>query len=100
MACSNGEGGSRQGRELRAVVDGAAPVVPNDYARPYHDRMPVVPGDDDALEWLGDEPLTGDTLQRLAAITERSVATRGIAREAPNHPPAKPVKSGDQPQPF
>lgn len=49
---------------------------PNDYVRPYHDRMPVVIADTDAQAWLGDAPLPPDELVRLC---------RGLPSEALHH---------------
>ena len=49
---------------------------PNDYVRPFHDRMPVVLGDDEAEAWLGDEPLPDAELMRLC---------RGLPSEALHH---------------
>lgn len=51
-------------------------TAPNDYARRFHDRMPVVLSNSDALEWLGDEPLPDSRLVELC---------RGLPAEAMNH---------------
>lgn len=39
---------------------------PNEYAARFHDRMPVVLNDDNALDWLGSAPLSSD---RVVALT-------------------------------
>ena len=39
---------------------------PNDYAARFHDRMPVVLNDANALDWLGSAPLSND---RVVALT-------------------------------
>ena len=49
---------------------------PNDYVRPYHDRMPVVLDDSELEAWLGDEPLTEDRLRLLC---------RGLPSETLQH---------------
>lgn len=56
----------------RHAPDGSGPpgftmvtTEPNDYARPFHDRMPVVLNDEQALAWLGDEPLPDDRMLEL-----------------------------------
>jgi putative SOS response-associated peptidase YedK len=38
---------------------------PNEFVRKFHDRMPVVLSDDDALAWLGEDPLPEADLQLL-----------------------------------
>ena len=38
---------------------------PNDYAKPFHDRMPVVLSDSAALRWIGASPLSADELLAL-----------------------------------
>jgi putative SOS response-associated peptidase YedK len=58
---------------------------PNAYAAKYHDRMPVVLSDEDALAWIGDEPLADDVLMDLCrglpaeqlTHTEIAAAPRG-----------------------
>jgi len=56
---------------------------PNDYVRPFHDRMPVVLTDEEADEWIGDEPLAPNRLKALC---------RGLPSEALLHTviPANP----------
>jgi putative SOS response-associated peptidase YedK len=74
---------------------------PNAFVAQFHDRMPVVLHDSDALAWLGEEPLADAELQRLC---------RGLPAEALLHetlPPrlkitrpakeTKPPDSDDQP---
>jgi putative SOS response-associated peptidase YedK len=60
--------------------DGAAFTMvttePNDYVRPYHDRMPVVLAESDWELWLGDEPLSVELLNGLC---------RGLPSEALQH---------------
>lgn len=38
---------------------------PYEFVRGFHDRLPVVLGDDDALAWIGEEPLSEADLQLL-----------------------------------
>ncbi len=38
---------------------------PNDYAKPFHDRMPVVLSDSAARRWIGNTPLPADELLAL-----------------------------------
>lgn len=54
---------------------------PNEFVRQFHDRMPVVLGDADALAWLGDEPLADTDLAHLC---------RGLPAEALHHEPLPP----------
>lgn len=65
---------------------------PNDFVRRYHDRMPVVLSDSDAVAWLGDEPL---------AISDVQALCRGLPSEALNHeelpPKLKITKTGTKP---
>jgi putative SOS response-associated peptidase YedK len=67
---------------------------PNEFVARFHDRMPVVLGDEDAVAWLGDQPLPSD---RLAALC------RGLPAEALLHdelpPKLKIVRPGKEPPP-
>lgn len=49
---------------------------PNEFVAQFHDRMPVVLADDDALAWLGDKPLADELLPVLC---------RGLPAEALHH---------------
>jgi putative SOS response-associated peptidase YedK len=49
---------------------------PNEYARRFHDRMPVVLRDDQLRDWIGEEPLPDDRLMALC---------QGLAQEALTH---------------
>lgn len=56
----------------RHTADGSGPpgftmvtTEPNAYARQYHDRMPVVLTDEQALAWIGDEPISDDLMLEL-----------------------------------
>ncbi|HVT28136.1 MAG TPA: SOS response-associated peptidase family protein [Lacipirellulaceae bacterium] len=40
---------------------------PNSVMAPIHDRMPVILAEEDWAKWLGEEPATGDELQRMIA---------------------------------
>lgn len=78
---------------------------PNETAARFHDRMPVVLGDADALAWLGDEPLADAELARLCrglpadallheALPPKLKITRPakIAVDEADAPPAAPPK--------
>jgi putative SOS response-associated peptidase YedK len=58
---------------------------PNEYVRPFHDRMPVVLSDEDAERWIGEEPLSDADLAELC---------RGLPSEALLHEEiaAKPAR--------
>jgi putative SOS response-associated peptidase YedK len=72
---------------------------PNEYVRLYHDRMPVVLTDEEALCWLGDKPLPTSEIIHLC---------RGLPAEALRHDtlpaklkisrPGKPTVTGEQGQ--
>lgn len=58
---------------------------PNDYVTPYHDRMPVVLDDTEALDWLGSEPLSPDHITHL---------TRPLPNDALQHEAIAPLVRG------
>ena len=67
---------------------------PNDYVRPFHDRMPVVLDDVDALSWLGGEPLPDAKVAALCrglpseALLHETLAPKlKITRSAKKSPP-------------
>lgn len=67
---------------------------PNEFVRRFHDRMPVVLADSDALAWLGDEPLPDADLAHLC---------RGLPAEALLHeslpPKLKITRPAKEPKP-
>ena len=80
---------------------------PNDTVRPFHDRMPVVLGDDEAEAWLGDEPLPDAELMRLCrglpseALHHEALAPKlKISRPARPERPAKKEKPDEGPMLF
>ena len=62
---------------------------PNEFVARFHDRMPVVLDDADALAWLGESPLDEAWVKELC---------RGLPAEALNHetlpPKLKITKTG------
>jgi putative SOS response-associated peptidase YedK len=54
---------------------------PNEFVRQFHDRMPVVLGETEAVAWLGDEPLAAADLAHLCC---------GLPVEALHHEPLPP----------
>lgn len=77
---------------------------PNDYVRPYHDRMPVVLAAADLDVWLGDEPLPEPQLAALCrglpadALVHEEIAVPPkltVERPAKRPPPACPPEQGD-----
>jgi putative SOS response-associated peptidase YedK len=48
---------------------------PNDYAKRFHDRMPVVLSDTDARAWIGDDPLPDARLMGLCRSCPPEVMT-------------------------
>lgn len=67
---------------------------PNPFVAQFHDRMPVVLDDGDALAWLGDEPLAGSDLAHLC---------RGLPAEVLHHetlpPKLKITRPVQEPKP-
>jgi len=80
---------------------------PNEYVRPFHDRMPVVLSDADALEWLGEEPLADARLAELChglpaeALLHEEIAAKPPERLTIKRPAKKPPPQGpEQPSLF
>ena len=76
-------------------------TAPNEVAARFHDRMPLVLSDEDALAWLGDSPLPPAELLRLQAglpaealLCEELPAKLKIARPSTTPSPA----SEEQPE--
>lgn len=76
----------------RHTPDGSGPpgftmvtTEPNAYARQYHDRMPVVLSDEDALAWIGDEPIEDGLMMHLC---------RGLPAEQLTHTEIAAVPKG------
>ncbi len=65
-------------------------TVPNDYVARFQDRMPVILENDDALLWLGHEPLAPEMLTRLCR------PCRGdMMQHTAMAPEPKPIKKSD-----
>ena len=66
---------------------------PNEFVAQFHDRMPVVLDDADALAWLGEEPLADAELLRLCgglppeSLLHGNAAELKITRPTPPAPP-------------
>jgi putative SOS response-associated peptidase YedK len=79
---------------------------PNDYVRPFHDRMPVVLSNADALEWLGEEPLPEKRLAELCRglpseeLIHEEIASKLPEKLAIKRPEKKPPKEPEQPTLF
>lgn len=67
---------------------------PNDYTTPFHDRQPVVLSDDEALTWLGEQPLPPD---RVFALTRPPPNEIMIHEVIPALPRAR--KNSTEPRP-
>ena len=69
---------------------------PNEFVRQFHDRMPVVLGDADALTWLGDEPLAdGDLAHLCRGLPANALHHEVLAPKLKVIRPAK-VTTGDE----
>jgi putative SOS response-associated peptidase YedK len=66
---------------------------PNEEAAKFHDRMPVVLSDDEAMEWLGDQPLADDKLMALCKGLPADALLHEVIPARPKEPraPAKPI---------
>ena len=74
---------------------------PNEYVRPYHDRMPVVIADADARMWLGDEPLPPEELVRLCrGLPSEALQHEAVAPKLRIIRPDKKPPADDQPSLF
>lgn len=70
---------------------------PNEFVAQFHDRMPVVLDDADALAWLGDEPIADAGLARLC----RGLPADALLHEAlpPRLKVTRPAKEPKPPEP-
>lgn len=57
-------------------------INPNEFVAKFHDRMPVVLNDEDALNWLGESPLSAGELVRLCRVAARCAEPRRFAYQA------------------
>lgn len=79
---------------------------PNDYVRPFHDRMPVVLSDTDALDWLGEEPLADARLAELCrglpseALLHEEIAAKPPEKLTVKRPEKEQSKDPEQPMLF
>jgi putative SOS response-associated peptidase YedK len=79
---------------------------PNDYVRPFHDRMPVVLSDTDALAWLGEEPLPDARLIDLCrglpseALLHEEIAAKAPEKLTVKRPDKKLPSTPEQPTLF
>lgn len=66
---------------------------PNDYARPFHDRMPVVLSDADAFRWWGHQELSRDEIVALTRPCPSDLMQHTVIPARPKaEKPAKPAK--------
>lgn len=78
---------------------------PNDYVRRFHDRMPVILEDTDAECWIGEEPLTDDTLAELCrglpseALFHEEIAAKPREEIPPKLVVTRPTKAKKEPPP-
>ena len=63
---------------------------PNVITRPFHDRMPVILTDDEAMEWIGDQPLPPDQVAELCrSQSSDALQTKVFAAKPKDERPPK-----------